>query len=252
MNYYDDLARMEYYKYRPDYIPFIGDKYEQFRILQVGESHYIGQKYDASSIDKYDIEYMSSKWWNYDTQEMDMEYEGWYNTQSVIRNYMSGNRRKGHTIFTNFLKSFSKVVLHEEIARINYEESQKYEYLAFMNFYQMPALYFGMKYWDALDKSAQKIGNTSIASRVWNETVEHSSEVLDNVIGIIAPKIIVFTSISAYYAYKNYKAKHGISLDTERFIKSDHPGCSWWNRVKKGHTHTSREEFEEQLAKIFR
>lgn len=252
MNYNDDLAKVEYYKNRPDYIPFIGDKYDQFRILQVGESHYIGQKYDESKIDKYDIEYMVSKWWNNDTKELDKEYEGWYNTQSVIRNYMSGNRRKGHIIFTNFLKSFSKVVLHEEISKINYDESRKYEYLAFMNFYQMPAIYYGMKYWDSLDKSAQKIGNTSIASKVWNETVEHSSEVLDSVIGIIKPKVIAFTSISAYYAYKNYKEKHGMLLDTERFIVSDHPGCSWWNRVKRGHTHTSREEFEEQLAKMYR
>jgi hypothetical protein len=37
------LKEIEFYKTHPEYLPFVGDKYDEFKILQVGESRYIGQ-----------------------------------------------------------------------------------------------------------------------------------------------------------------------------------------------------------------
>lgn len=251
MNYYNELQKIEFYQKRPSYIPFVGEKYDEYKILHVGESHYIGQEYNETENDRYDIDYFYDKWWKNDTYEMDREFNGWYCTRTVIKNYMGGYRKKGHLIFTNFLKSFSKIVLKEDIKSINPEESKKYEYIAFMNFFQMPSLYKGMKFWNSILKSATKKGKKELAYEVWNDAVINSSEVLDEVLKVLKPRLVVFTSASAFDAYKKYLDSKNMSLNEKIIFKVDHPGCSWWNKVKKNQTKTSKELFEEILANIY-
>lgn len=82
------------------------------------------------------------------------EYHTWFNTRSVVNDYLAGYRTKSHGIFSNVVKSFSNVVLNDKIEHINTEESQKLNYFTFMNFFQMPSLYKGEKYWDSLKKDA--------------------------------------------------------------------------------------------------
>ena len=41
--YESKLKEISFYKLHPEYIAFVGDKFEKYRILQVGESHFIPQ-----------------------------------------------------------------------------------------------------------------------------------------------------------------------------------------------------------------
>lgn len=79
----------------------------------------------------------------------------------------------------------------------------------------MPSLYSGEKYWNSIYTSAKKIGNKNLASDVWYDTADKSTRIIDQVIGVLEPKAIVFTSISAGNAYKNAGEKKGIEVFEE-------------------------------------
>ena len=53
-NYDSRLNEIDFFKIHPEYLPFIGDKFDEFKILQVGESHYIGQ---TPETEEFSIQY---------------------------------------------------------------------------------------------------------------------------------------------------------------------------------------------------
>ncbi len=217
-----ELSKIPFYQIHPEYMPYIGERYDAYRILFVGESHYIGQ--DKNEPPVFTTAYFMAHWWNGTCSELHEKYRGWYNTRDVINYYLEGNRRKGHIIFTNIAKSFSAVVLNQPIDSINDEESQKFNYFAFMNFFQMPSLFDGAGFWKSIENAENR-------DEVWNTAVEKSKEVLDAVIDIMEPQIVIFVSQQAYNAYQESDAKH----KNDDNVKGDvaHPGSPWWNRRKK-------------------
>ena len=244
MNYEKELSNIPFYKIHPEYKPFIGEKYDAFRILLIGESHFIGQTPDN---ERLPLSYFQENWWSGDCNELHKAYrDGYYVTRNVINNYKTGNRTKAHGIFTNSIKSFSDVVLGESVQRISVEESQKIEYFAFMNFFQMPSLYKGMKFWDSLEKSAG--ADKGRASSVWWDTVRESSKTLDEVIDVLRPNLAVFVSKSAGDAYQSEKSNARHSSDPNVVVVS-HPGCRWWNE-RKADGLCGRVKFENYLREF--
>ena len=234
MNYDRALSKIPFYVIHPEYMPYIGEKYEEYKILIVGESHYIGQNPETQ---RFTIDYFVTNWWDGSCSELDEVFYGWYNTRLVVKKYLTGVRRHGHSIFTNCVKSFSDVVLGHPITHISTEESQKFVYFSFMNFFQMPSLFEGMKFWDSLT-----INNTEEkALAMWHKTVEESGKVLDSVIDIIKPELVIFVSKSAYYAYKSSNAKHKADVN---IIGVCHPGCSYWFKKRKSDGLCGKDDFE--------
>ena len=104
-----------------------------------------------------------------------------------------------------------------------------------------------MKYWDSLLLSANKIGNRQLAYDMYEKAAQVSSKVLDEVIAILKPNVVIFTSDSAKYAYNKYGKYHS----AEFVINSTHPGCSWWNRpMRKFGGLTGKQELERQLLAL--
>jgi hypothetical protein len=227
------------------FLPFVGDMYDQYKVLHIGESHYIGQTPDN---EKYSISYFE-KWWESSCEDVINDYPGWADTRMVMSNYMQG-KYGAYTIFTNFIKSFSRVVLKKEISNISHEDKSLYEYVAFMNFFQMPSIYEGMKFWDSLELAAEMAGDTSLALKMWNKAVEKSINTVDAVIEIIEPKAIVFTTVSAGNAYKEANGKY--SKDS-RVIYTSHPGYpyTWWKSLKSLDGKRGIDVMEEGLRNIF-
>lgn len=255
--YDKELKEIEFYKTHPEYLPFVGDQYDEFKILQVGESHFIPQRADAS--DLFSITYFE-KWWEDSCAEVKncqqknchnekgYQWGGWFRTKSVIENYMNGERTRSHGIFTEMVKVFAVVCQNRTIMHINDEESKNYNHFAFMNFFQMPALYAGMKYWTSLKKSALKFGMTrkeanAYAEKVWDDTVQKSSDVLDSVIDILDPSIVIFTSKSAADAYK------GKYKNTPKVITAVHPASPCWHKPKNGQI--GKEQLITELEKVY-
>ena len=138
--------QIQFYEIHPEYMPFVGDRYDEFKILQVGESHFIPQRADEP--DLFSITYFE-KWWedscaeakncqqkNCHNEKGD-QWGGWFRTKSVIENYMNRKRTRSHGIFTEMVKVFAVVCQNRTIMHINDEESKNYNHFAFMNFFQV-------------------------------------------------------------------------------------------------------------------
>lgn len=248
-NHYEKLLqKTPFYQLHPEYLPFIGDKYNEYKILHIGESHYINQEENSSSDDKYPITYFEN-WWTDCCLDLHNEYGGWYSTKKVVEDYLAGTRHKGHSIFSEVIKVFDKVYFGKNNVQMNHKESQNYHYFAFMNFFQMPSLYRGKKYWNSLETSANKLGNKQLAFEVWEKTAQVSSEVVDNVIEVLKPTVVIFTSKSAKGAYD----KHGKYHSESYIINSIHPGCSWWNRpMKRYNGFTGKQGLEQKLSELIK
>ena len=233
--YDKELSKIEHYKLHPELMPFIGTNYKKAGVLLVGESHYINQTIDNI---KYDNSYFLNHWWNGTHKDISNEpFSGWYNTRGVINNYLDGKRSKGHSIFTNLVKAFSECILGQKIDKISKENSQAFHYFAFMNFFQMPSLINGEKYWKSL--YASNASNPSNASELWNVCINISAKVLDEVIDILNPIVVVFSSVSAYDAYKESEHNH---IHNSLIKSVPHAGCKWWNKKCKKYGNISGKE----------
>ena len=246
LTYDEALKQIDFYKIHPEYLPFIGNNFDKFRILQVGESHYIGQ---SSTYTPFGLEYFY-KWWTDDCDQLYKYPDGdpetkcwgsWYNTREVIGRFLKSNQ-KNYSIFMNMIRALNEV---KELPTCD-DEKQKYHYFAFMNFFQMPSLYQGLSFEDSLYKAAKE---TDDPAAVYKRTVEESCDVLDKVIEILQPNAIVFTSKAAYKAYCNHKGE--MAKQDKRIINTVHPCCSWWNRpIKRFGGRTGRQELERALSDL--
>jgi hypothetical protein len=229
------------------YGPYVGSLFDEYKILQIGESHYIGQ---TPKNEKYGIRYFE-KWWSEPCEELTKEYGGWFDTRHVVVENFLGEQNVSYRIFTNFIKFFSKIVLEDEFDYMTKERIQLYRYAAFMNFFQMPSLYNAKNFYESLCISAKLEGDKSLAGNMWDCVVKHSVATVDSVIEIIKPRAIVFTSISAGNAYKDYNGKYKAD---ERVIYTSHPAYpfTWNKKLKSLGGKTGKEVFEQGLKRIYR
>ena len=65
------------------------------------------------------------------------------------------------------------------------------------------------------------------AGQVWDKAAEESSKIFDQVVDILKPNIIIFTSSSAWGAYR------GKYKDASNIIITVHPGCCYWHVTKE-------------------
>lgn len=236
--YNECFEQICFYKNHPEYIPFVGDNFDKHRILHVGESHFIPQLKDKK--DSFSIRYFE-KWWSSNCTDLKSfsntdsdgyEWRGWLKTQSVVENYLLGYRTRSHGIFSEMVKVFLQVYKGETIHHISTEVSQNYHHFAFMNFFQMPAIYKGEKFWNSLLNGAYRLELSrkdakKYAGQVWDKAAEESSKIFDQVVDILKPNIIIFTSSSAWGAYR------GKYKDASNIIITVHPGCCYWHVPKE-------------------
>ena len=174
-----------------------------------------------------------------------MDWGSWYNTRDVIERFFE-NYQNNYSIFSKPLDVFCQVCQPENSSG----DRGDYHYLALMNFFQMPSLYSGESFWDALKISAKKQNNEPMAYDVFEQATQKSTCVLDNVIKILKPRVVIFTSSSAWKAYRKYST-YANSEDSPVMIQTAHPGCCWWNRKRKNGL-SSCEYLKAELKKIYK
>lgn len=283
-DYIAKLKKIPFFKegMHPEYLPFVGDNYPEYKILQVAESHYIpnfkkktvydGKVFSSNEIKIDDFD----GWWDGNVPDGISQYKGWYTTDMVVRDYIDGYRTKAHGVLTNVLKSFCDVVLPEQsFDSISDDDGKKYNYFAYMNFWQMPSLYKGENFSKASFESMQLCNNGLCEKELlkkyddfWYKCFQNSVEVFEAVVDALEPNLILITSSEISTSYKTYgirveneadakyKDRNGYlfmpgKLDGDpRIIYLDHPGCSWWNKKKKDEEETSRERLEDKLKAV--
>ena len=114
LRYDEALGQIDFYKIHPEYLPFVGNNFDEFRVLHVGESHYIGQN---NTYAPFDLKYFD-KWWTdhcdtlYKHPDGDSEtkcWGSWYNTREVIGRFLNRNQ-SNYSIFINMIRAFDEAV----------------------------------------------------------------------------------------------------------------------------------------------
>lgn len=244
MNYQNELEKIPFYKLHPSYIPFVGRNYDEYKILQISESHYCEAITDR---EKYGIRYFEN-WFSTKCAEVENNLIG----ENFTRNVCNGVLKNENTFrnFDNPLRSFCNIVLKYDNIRLSkYNDNRKkYSYFAFMNFYQIPAFKDKACFKDAFYKEAKsenipKDEQYKIIEKWRNE----STSLIDEVIDILNPRAVVFTSIDAWESYDNNNGKY---KNDNRIIRSAHP--NWpWNKFQRKLDKTGKQAFEDGLKRIY-
>ena len=189
-------------------MPWVGLEYPEakVKILHVGESHYLKKSSKAQC--NADIWYVG--------QNLSDKDKSWISTRGIVNNYT--NRKKNRKIFSCPGKVFLESGLFAAVNEV--DERSVYRHLAFLNFFQRPAredsTYF---------KDHYKPIDGEISNKVFREVVE-----------IIQPNAVVFTSC---FAYRKAKSGGSIKFLKKRKIKkcrSAHPvarGKGGWHTKRK-------------------
>lgn len=206
LSIYDkQVDSISHYKKYPNLKPLIGSNYTnaKIKLLVVGESHYL----DVESTYHHDPED-----WYEGIDISDKKDIGWMKTRSIIINGIKSNwKSRSKAIYRNIEKALFESELFEK------KPDSVFSEISFMNFFQRPA----------------EITGKSI--KVSEEDLIVSKSVFIDVVNIIKPDVVVFTSSLAYKT-----AKKGGALDLLRdsniaFTRTPHPGMPWWNRVSKAY-----------------
>lgn len=195
--YDKDLLKITHYKAYPQMMPFIGEKYDEKKLLVIGESHYLPECSEKSS-----------DWYRHDWNYLDEEEKGWINTSELIRNT---KYNKAHTIYKNIDLAFKEV--------FNVKD-ESWHYMAFMNFFQRPA-----------EKTGKSIKVTSEDRDIANDTLKEVVNVLkpDTVIFVSSKayrtynnccdKVNVFSGVHPACRWWNTKMrKYGQKTGKEFFV----------------------------------
>lgn len=145
-NYDARLQEIDFFQIHPHLIPYIGDRYEKYKILQIAESHYLNQTESNMSVHINDF---IDDWFLRPCEYLIKGCETWVDTRAVVENFLAGTGR--NTTIMNVLKPFCRIVLSKEGSRMSKEERECYQYFSFMNYFQMPSLLSGKKYWNSLE-----------------------------------------------------------------------------------------------------
>lgn len=247
MDYYKQLQEIPFYKLHPSYLPFVGEDYNKYRILQISESHYCMEITDR---DKYGIAYFENWFVSEGTDVETIILQG--NITRRVCDGVMGNGDGTQRSFPNFdnpLRSFCDIVLHLGKLRMSkYNENRKkYSHFAFMNFYQIPAFQNMGCFKDSFYKEAkkEKIKNPEDVLNQWRK---ESTELIDQVIDILKPKAVAFTSMDAWKAYEENNGKY---RNSEIIIRAAHPNRPWNNHHADLDGKTGKQAFEGGLRKIY-
>ena len=101
-NYDARLQEIDFFQIHPHLIPYIGDRYEKYKILQIAESHYLNQTESNMSVHINDF---IDDWFLRPCEYLIKGCETWVDTRAVVENFLAGTGR--NTTIMNVLKPFA-------------------------------------------------------------------------------------------------------------------------------------------------
>jgi len=209
------LKEINHYKIHPQMIPFIGSYWGKAgKMLVVGESNYL-DNYDkeAKKRDNKDNKNIQKNWYNITSKELTRNQFRWTSTALAINEAITDDYfYPGWGIW----RSVKDVIVETGFNPDKTNTSKVLCYLAYMNFFQRPALKSG----ESIDYDEE---DASIAN-----------DVLNKVVKIIGVDYIFFVSSMAW---DNFYQELLDELSKDKKIgHSCHPTCQWWNRESQKYT----------------
>ena len=243
MQFEEQLDNIKFYQTHPTLKPFVGKNYADnesgAKILLVAESHYI--KNVSPEITK---ENLLNDWWSDAPPQLyDTDDQSWYTTRDTINNFMNGKSRKSYATFREPCNVFNQCFCNG-IYQQKTDIYKLFDAFAFMNYFQMPALYKGESLWRSLLRFSE--WDKKKALEIWNKTEEMSNKVFLEVLEVLKPDKIVFVSKEAYNAF----LRQNKDYDANKVFVTVHPTCRWWNTKMKADNLTGKERLVNFFNKI--
>ena len=174
-SYDDKLRKIQHFKLHPELLPFVGANYDKYKVLLIGESHYIDLEKSSSKNDAfYDWYKESTKDVFIKSKSNSFEYfTHWFNTREVVNKFMCKKRTKAHHIFQ----------YPGQIVQNKYDlasDSEAFSMMAFYNYFQRP---------NTIPGGSFKSMDTNFDE--YNFAIETADEIFSK----LQPNLIVFLSI---------------------------------------------------------
>lgn len=229
--YDEELKKNDFLKRHDECLPYIGEKYDVYKLLIIGESHYIGSDEDGilSSIIKNQDYYKKPIKEINNGKFKEKEYIKWIDTRTVFTYRKDDKVDAG--FFFNIASEIAKVIYDNPKINILNQDKLKdaFKCFAFINYFKRPSLKKGKEIED-----------------ITNEDKKYAFDITKYIIDVIKPKYIAFVSKKSYHLFKEEFKKDINNLVIKAF---SHPSCAWWNR-KNNNGESARKEFAKFLKEI--
>lgn len=171
-NYDDKLKEIEFYKNSKIHqcmLPYVGFKYEEYRVLLVAESHYLENEEDRKKVDNFE------KWYG-DKGNISLSCPKYIYTRGVVDECFS----RGNVFFQRIKK---------ELEKANIDIKYFWERVSFMNFFVVPST------------------NGSRGIIATKEMEEKSLNNFEEVIKVLKPNYILFLSKKSYCIFEKQNSE---------------------------------------------
>lgn len=196
------IEKIYHYQIHPEMLPYVGELYDDVKILLVGESHYLCTEFSKYSDDNIFKKYVKERWYG-EPVPKGFPNEHYFNTRRVVHNFLVERRSRAHSIFRNPAKGIIEALDLKDVT-----DSEAFSACAFMNYFQRPALISG-----------ESIEDNPKDRKESYKVFKHCQEILK-------PDITIFLSKKAFAAYDE---SAGDKADNVYCVM--HPTCSHWNRM---------------------
>ena len=169
--YDNKLLEMDFYKNSETHrlmLPYIGSEYGKYKVLIVGESHYLGEDNDREKVKDF-------KKWLTDKNEIKLIKSEYINTRWVVEEHCNNNNKQP------FFSMIKKEIINVE---------KFWDKVSFMNFFIVPSI------------------NGSREIEALKDMKEKSLENFENVLDIIKPNYILFLSKKSYCIFEKSNSKY--------------------------------------------
>ena len=178
-NFDDKLKEIEFYKNSETHqfmLPYVGSDYEEYRVLLVAESHYLGNEEDRKKVVDF------QKWYE-GKESISLSKPGHIKTREVVNAWFTD----GNGLFKR---------IEKELESLKIDIKYFWERVSFMNFFIVPSTN----------------GSRGIYST--KEVEEKSLNNFEQVIKILKPNYILFLSKKSYYIFAARKSDYFNITDT--------------------------------------
>ena len=169
--YDNKLLEINFYKNSKTHrlmLPYIGSEYEKYKVLIVGESHYLLQDNDREKVKDF-------KKWLTDKNEIKLIKPKYINTRWVVKEHCNNNNKQP------FFSMIKKEIINVE---------KFWDKVSFMNFFIVPSI------------------NGSREIEALKDMKEKSLENFENVLDVIKPNYILFLSKKSYCIFEKSNSKY--------------------------------------------
>ena len=197
----------KHFTLHPELLPFVGAHYKDYRVVLIGESHYVNFRdvfknwYDESA---YEM------WTNASGRLSPEDFVSWFNTREIVNNFLCGKRTRAHHIF-----QYPADIIQKQFPNCCPADSSAFCLVAFFNYFQRPSTIPG--------------GTFNVMDTKDVNEYDYAMKIADGIFKVLEPRKIIFLSKKAFEAYCSAHGKDETWMADKHIYYVNHPDSAAWN-----------------------